>query len=67
MSKKKHHHGGGVADLVELERLQIEEDVQRLRRRTRAALRDHEDDVEHLQRIDGADDRDDDEGAAAAA
>ena len=43
------HHRRRIADVVERERLQIEVEVDRLRRGAGAALRDHVDRVERLQ------------------
>src|SRR3546814_8300157 len=48
--------GRAIADVEEREGLQIEIDVDGLRRRAGAALGDGEDDVEALHGIDGADD-----------
>ena len=61
MHEEHHDHRRGVADVVEGERLQVEIEVDRLRRGAGAALADHVDRVEGLQRVDGADDRGDDE------
>src|SRR5690349_8008189 len=49
-----HDHGRSVADVVEGEGLQIEEDVERLRRGAWAALADHVNNVEGLDGVDGA-------------
>lgn len=46
--------GGGIAHVVEAERLQIQQDVQRLAGGAGSAVADDEDGVERLERIDAA-------------
>src|SRR6202049_5212994 len=52
--EKHDNHGGRVADVVERERLQVQVEIDGLRRGARAALADDVDGVERLQRVDSS-------------